>query len=150
MKQIAWMLSALALVGCATSRVKDSSECARRTAFQRGVSDATMEKLVTYAPPKSCQGDARAQLFLSYHEGFESVRARRLAQGRGPAGTLRVKDGYGVPSGKRSWVCEVEASQKIFTGEGLSRQEAVSAARNTCSSHFQSSYCRKAECKKSL
>lgn len=47
-----------------------------------------------------------------------------------------------------SWACELEANAKVFTGVGLSRDEALHSARSTCGSHFQASYCTgKVDCK---
>lgn len=74
--------------------------------------------------------------------------AREEAKLRRPPAS-RVTDGYGLPSSS-AWVCEVEASEKIFTGIGSSKTDALDAALNTCASHLQASYCQKTECKTNL
>jgi hypothetical protein len=74
----------------------------------------------------SCQKNTRAG------EASESLHKRRLVS---------------MPSFENLWVCEVEASSKIFTGVGSSRDEAFRSARDTCAFHFQTSYCTRAECK---
>jgi hypothetical protein len=74
----------------------------------------------------SCRKDARTG------ESGESTHKRRLVS---------------MPSFENLWVCEVEASSKIFTGVGSSRDEAFRSARDTCAFHFQTSYCTRAECK---
>lgn len=144
-----WLvLAAAALAGCATGRGRVVDDCSRRAAFQRGVGDGTLARSPGYGPPGACSAEA-SLLRQAYREGYESVRSRRLGAGRGPAGG-RVADGYGLPSSRKAWVCEVEASEKIFTGIGTSQEEAYTLAHSTCSAHFQSSYCQKTECKANL
>ncbi|MGE3262126.1 MAG: hypothetical protein AB7K68_10130 [Bacteriovoracia bacterium] len=147
MRVILWV-SCLALVGCATNRPKENSDCTRRVAFQKGVNDATIGR--TREVAKACRAEVRAGLLQSYHEGFESVRSRRLGQGRGPTGRIRVVSSLPSALNNPTWVCEVEAAEKIFTGVGTSQEEASTAAHSTCSSHLQASYCRKTECKENL
>lgn len=99
----------------------------------------TSDTSFIYLCPSALSEDLQA----AYKEGQESVRAREPVK-RAPAR---------VTANRRKtplWVCEVEASQKVFTGVGPDLAEATEAAKTSCSSHFRASYCRKAECKQSL
>lgn len=49
-----------------------------------------------------------------------------------------------------SWVCEVEGASRIFTGVGLTAEEAVVAAKNTCGSHLRATFCKQTECRQLL
>jgi ribosomal protein L16/L10AE len=84
---------------------------------------------------------------VAHAHAHDGIVARRPADVR--VAPVRVMDGYGLAE-STAWVCEVEASQKIFTGMGVSQEEASKAAHTTCASHLQASYCRKTECKENL
>ena len=73
----------------------------------------------------------------AYRAGFESRKKRK------PSSVARMPV---FPA----WVCEVEASAKIFTGVGASAEEASRAAQKNCSTHFQASSCQQTECSRSL
>lgn len=95
----------------------------------------------------------------AYHPGSEDYSRPRLPKGEGalggPSVPLPGAAGIALPRLDRDpaaagWVCEVEARSKVFTGAGGTREEALGSARASCGSHFQASYCTKADCKQSL
>ncbi|HEY8279459.1 MAG TPA: hypothetical protein VIH99_07550 [Bdellovibrionota bacterium] len=98
---------------------------------------------------KYCTPSTRAPAIAAYHEGFESGRSRREKEkaevGEGPHTDARERKPATLP-----WVCEVEASSKVFTGVGNTRDQALGSAMENCGSHFQASYCAEAECKQNL
>lgn len=127
MRGLAFAL-ALLLVSCATAEKKN--HCEEKASYARGVKDA--ESGAAFMPV--CKGEAEN----AYREGFESKRKRR------PAAFARK-----MPQAP-GWVCEVEASTKVFTGVGASAEEATLSAQASCGTHFQSSSCTQTECTRSL
>lgn len=115
----------LLLVGCAT--VKKPNTCDEKASFARGIKDAQGGTAIS----SDCSGPAA----WAYRAGYDS-RKKRQPSSRNPA----------FPA----WVCEVEASAKVFTGVGASADEASRAAQKTCSTHFQASSCLQTECTRSL
>lgn len=117
----------LILVGCAT--VKKPNTCDEKASFAQGQKDAQSG----YAFSSACDGAAER----AYRAGFESRKKRK------PSSVARMPV---FPA----WVCEVEASTKIFTGVGASAEEASRAAQKNCSTHFQASSCQQTECSRGL
>jgi hypothetical protein len=128
MKRLAFVL-ALLLASCAT--VNKSNTCGEKASFARGVKDA--ETGAAFMP--LCKGSGER----AYREGFESHRTKRR-----PGSVSRRLPIF------PAWVCEVEASLKVFTGVGASVEEATRSAQETCSTHFQASNCQQTECSRSL
>lgn len=125
-----WMAFALAVLLASCATVKKTNQCDEKVSYARGAKDA--ESGAAFAP--LCKGEAES----AYREGFESRRKRR------PASLTRRMP---IVAG---WVCEVEASSKIFTGVGSSAEEASRSAQATCSTHSQSDSCSQTECSRSL
>lgn len=143
-------LCALLLTSCAITRPKDNPECAESASFEKGASDAATGKAKEFYFPRVCPEDIHADLLQAYRDGYEAERTKHPVLEARTLASTRVADGYAMPIAKSTWVCEVEASEKVFTGMGASKAEAAEAAHTTCSSHFQASYCGKTECKQSL
>lgn len=141
---IACLVASSSAFSCAAWRTQPRPECAEAHAFQRGVSDATTGGALGLV--ESCPESDRARLQKSYRAGYESIQAHRLAERRAIAAVERTT----TETAKPTWVCEVEASQKIFTGVGQSHDEAMRSARSNCGAHFQASSCQQAECSKKL
>jgi hypothetical protein len=153
------------LSGCAAFH-PTTLECSRETARERGLKDGASGRRADSSFLKTCNADSRAPALGAYREGFETTRPKHKASREesdeedDAVETLSVKP-VAVPSAlpaprpvrepsALSWVCEVEANSKVFTGVGGTREEALGSARSTCGSHFQASYCTKADCKQSL
>lgn len=129
MKRLASAL-VLLLASCAAVEKSNHGQCEEKASFARGAKDAELG--AAFQP--LCQGEAES----AYREGFESHKKRRPASA---ARRIPIVPG---------WVCEVEASAKVFTGVGASAEEASRSAQATCSTHFQSSSCTQTECSRSL
>lgn len=140
----AWgLLAALTLVfsGCASVR-PEPDYCQAKESYDRGARDAAQGLPANPDFIRFCK-DTQLGTLESYHNGYESQR--RIAPVAPPAPLARP-----VLARKNTWVCEVEASRKVFTGVGASQDEALRSAKDTCGSHFQASYCTQTECKQSL
>ena len=171
---------ALLLSGCAASQLEISPRCYSEEAFSAGARDGAEGKKASFAFARQCPLDLRKEAIGAYRRGFEANRPRKKtvklqkdekeekedleisdaeveleenspAQAGEPvsmpptAVPLPVRDPNGL-----SWVCEVEASSKIFTGVGVTKDEALGSAKANCGAHFQASYCTKADCKQNL
>ncbi len=147
------LLLGFALYSCAGQKPILGSDCNREMGQARGVRDAKQGRDPDLSFLQSCQDEARSVAFTAYRESFESTKAKMEkeakavlpAPGLKPPSVLPGRD----PAGD-AWVCEVEANSKVFTGTGLSQEEALGLARSTCVSHFQASHCTEASCKKNL
>lgn len=143
----------LALYSCAAQKPLSSSECTREYGQARGVKDGKSSRQPDLSFLQGCNDESRATALAAYRDSFEISKAKRdkeeeespEAKALKPPSILPARD----PAGE-TWVCEVEASSKVFTGTGLSREEALGLARSTCVSHFQASYCTESSCKKDL
>lgn len=155
------VLSALFLAGCANNRPIAVEKCNRENSFTLGMRDGTSGRTPSYVFLNDCPPASRSSALSAYQEGFNAGRSRVKALKISPEQERFEENGANLRVGplpaepvrqpsNLSWVCEVEANSKIFTGVGLSREEALGSARATCGSHFEASYCEKADCKESL
>ena len=155
------------LSGCAGTMHSTHVECTREAALSRGLKDGAAGHKTHLEFARACTSATRELAVAAYHEGFESSRPKRKP------GLSAAKDNTGaddlasdsdsedapallqLPSPVRapsaiSWVCEVEASSKVFTGVGGTQGEALGSARANCGSHFQASYCTKSDCRQNM
>ncbi|MGZ3650350.1 MAG: hypothetical protein ACXVB9_21455 [Bdellovibrionota bacterium] len=154
---------AVLLSSCAASRHVVLVECDRGTSLTRGIQDGASGHKARFGFTHSCTPETRALAVSAYTEGFEASRPRRAhivkeeevtpeAEAE-EVGTL--DPAVPVPSTVRApstvqWECEIEANSKVFTGSGITRDEALGSARATCGSHYQAQYCTKSDCKQTL
>lgn len=158
------------LFGCAGVRHVTQAECPTEMAHARGLKDGGAGKKANISFLRSCTAETRALAVAAYREGYAFTRAKHKVgkedsalevadvadEEEDSAGTeeeasapLTMPTPVREPSAV-SWVCEVEAESKIFTGIGSTRDEAFASARSTCGSHFQASYCTKADCRQNM
>jgi len=158
------MLCAVLLSSCAGTRQAILVDCDRDTSLTRGIKDGASGHKARFGFTRSCTPETRAIAVASYTEGFEASRPRRAHAAKEleevapeseaeEVGTLDPT--VPVPSTVRApstvaWECEIEANSKVFTGSGITRDEALGSARATCGSHFQAQYCTKSDCKQTL
>ncbi len=133
-----WIALAWLLVGCATTGSPD--HCGSHESFQRGLGDAEAGRLANMDFAQDCS--SRQDVLRQYKKGYEFGILRRRQK-------LQETQVGPAPS-QFKWVCEVEASRKVFTAMAFSQKEASHLAKATCSSHFQPSSCRQSECRKNL
>lgn len=159
------------LTSCAGARHSVQIECTREAALARGQADGAAGHKSHLSFTHSCTPETRELAVAAYKEGFQSARPKRkaaLSAAREEADTAEVAEledensdtqlalePLPSPAAARSpsalsWVCEVEASSKIFTGVGGTQTEALGSARANCGSHFQSSYCTKSDCRQAM
>ncbi len=150
--KFAWMfaLSAFLFSGCAITRYSDAQPCSRENSLARGQKDAASGKNQEAAFLKSCGAETRAAAQVAYREGFENYRSKKAAG----KSELAEEEAAELPVARApanlSWICEVEANSKVFTGVGASQEEARGSAKASCGSHVQASYCEKADCKQAM
>lgn len=149
MRKIGLFLLALSLSACATVRKAELESCGNLESYNRGVSDAEQGIPASTAFARLCTSETMASGIKKYREGFAQGRTnlKMRAAAANEASANRVLQT--LPSSP-AWVCEVEASAKVFTGVGGSLEEATRSAKDTCGAHFQSSSCQQAECKQNL
>lgn len=154
--RFAWIgaLSVVLLTGCAITRHSATNPCSREGSLARGQKDAAMGRSQETVFLKTCSQELRPSAQAAYREGFEAARAKRALSGKDEEMLTEI-DGIPVLDSSRapaspSWVCEVEANSKVFTGVGVSREEATGSAKASCGSHMQASYCEKADCKQNM
>lgn len=97
-----------------------------------------------------CASGSSAAATQAYRDSFASARAKRMRELADAEAAAKAAAEAKARGAGAAWMCEVEASSKIFTGTGRSREEALGSARSTCGSHVEASYCSKAECKKTM
>lgn len=149
----------LALVAVVTSCARhpsvgrdEYSLCENQKAFRLGVEDGEEGQQMRVTKLKDCGESAYPALAKRYRNGYELGKARAKAkreQTSTPVPMLeaRKKDLDQPPS----WICEVEASSKIFTGVGQSEGGALKEAQDNCGAHFQAKECSESsECRQSL
>jgi hypothetical protein len=124
---------------CATApvRVSQSENCDAKKSYAKGKKDADMGMLPSTFLFRSCDSEQRKLALKAYKRGYE-------ARSETPA--LEEPENRE----ENAWVCEIEANAKVFTGVGISQEEAIQSARKTCGSHMQSSSCGSTECRKTL
>lgn len=137
------VIAVIVISGCAVQPTSVSSIpaiCDEAKSLQRGKREAEAGQLPSLAAFKSCPAKEREAYHRAYKKGYESVKGNSEA--------LSVeKISLNAPS---SWVCEIEANSKVFTGVGYSQEEAMQSAKKTCGAHMQSSSCGATECRSSL
>jgi hypothetical protein len=174
--KIAWKIIACALLvsGCAATHPSALVDCPRDPALARGVRDGASGHRASTGFLHFCTPESRAAALSAYREGFAQSHPKVKKASLAPADANAKEDAEdsddetaGVAADPAtapalpltppvrepsaiSWVCEVEANSRVFTGVGQSQDEAVRSARETCGSHFQASYCTKADCKQNM
>ncbi len=116
------------------------SICDETKSLQKGKREAEAGQLPSLAAFKSCPAKEREAYHRAYRKGYESVKGNK-------EDTAAEKISLDAAS---SWVCEIEANSKVFTGVGFSQEEAMQSAKKTCGAHMQSSSCGSTECRTSL
>lgn len=154
MNKVWWAIALCTLVvsGCARMRA-NSTTCTRDAAYMQGTRDASAGSSKEDEFQISCTVSTKDIARKAYREGFNATRAKHRAKNKtsefdAEEALLDLPETR-TPAGEE-WICEVEASSKIFTGMGGNRDEALKSARSSCGSHLQASSCEKADCKKSL
>lgn len=140
-----------ALYSCAAQNVDLIPECSREAGLSRGARDAKAGRASDTGFLENCLPENRAAGIAAYREAFEAAaKTKRVKEDAESAITTAASLPPSRKPAAQSWVCEVEANSKIFTGSGASKAEALGAAKSTCVSHFQPSYCNESECKQNL
>jgi hypothetical protein len=147
------------LSGCAGITHSTLADCTREVALSRGMKDGAAGRKTYLQFTRSCTPATRDLAVAAYREGFELSRPKRkagvTAQKEEVEDEEQAESELLLPSPVRapsaiSWVCEVEASSKVFTGVGVTQTQALGSARAHCGSHFQASYCTKSDCRQTL
>ncbi len=150
MKKIGLIALGLSLSACAgaprPAAPLVSSFCSKDASRERGFSDAADGTTRDTAFLRLCAAPERDAFLRAYREGYDAGRRNAHEVARPelkdpPA--LNLSRNLASPD----WVCEVEASAKIFTGVGSTRADADRSARETCGAHFQASYCTQTDCR---
>ena len=146
------------MVSCARhpSVLQDRSTgiCENQRAFRLGVEDGEEGQQRQLPLLKDCEESDRPALMKRYRNGFELGGARAKSKRKSselPVPMLESKSKKDMDQTPPSWICEVEASSKVFTGVGQSEVGALKAARDNCGAHFQAKECSEfSECRQSL
>jgi len=146
------------LASCArhpsVEKENDTSVCENQKAFRLGVEDGEEGKQMRDLRLKECGEVAFPALRKRYRNGYELGKARarsKKEQSSGPIPMVETTKTKKNLDQAPSWICEVEASSKVFTGVGQSESAALKAAQDTCGAHFQAKECSEfSECRQSL
>jgi len=149
MRKVWLLLLALSLSACATVRKAELVPCGNAESYERGLTDALQGIPASTAFTQLCTSETIAVSVKKYKEGFAHGRANRKARAAATSEANVSRALQTLPSSP-AWICEVEASAKVFTGVGGSLEEATRSAKDTCGAHFQSSSCQQTECKQNL
>jgi len=148
MRTVGWLGLFLVLASCATTRPAEPDFCQPQISFTKGKQDAQAGIPASAAFTRLCSPKSSPLALLRYREGYEQAR---LAKRQKSLANLELLSREVEPLPEpTTWVCEVEAAAKVFTGVGGSLEEATRSAKDTCGAHFQSSSCTQTECKQSL
>jgi len=144
-----WSLAAcLALYSCAAQKATlPQQDCTRELGMARGMKDGKAGKKPDFSFLQECFGEARNISLKAYKESFEGTKAKRNRDEETSPVDSVLSPATREPA-NHNWVCEVEAYSKVFTGSGLSKEEALGSARSTCVSHFQASNCSDSDCRR--
>lgn len=139
----------LVITGCAGQRAPSLGECSPMLASVRGRDDGAAGRNREASFLHACRPESRPGARAAYRDAWETARAEREVESEdGDASPILATPARSPAAA--SWVCEVEANAKIFTGVGESREEALVSARSTCGSHFRAAYCGQADCKQNI
>jgi hypothetical protein len=141
------------LFSCVTAPVAElPAHCDPQKAFRRGVEDGEANTTLDAKFFQSCPDDQLPVIKKRYRNGYVLGKARAKArQKNGKATKAAPNEAVAKESSAPSWVCEVEASSKVFTGVGQSEAEALKGAQDTCGAHFQAKECSEnLDCRQSL
>jgi hypothetical protein len=142
-----------ALFSCASKPVQNM-ECSIELARKFALRDARNGERLDLSFLQGCSAETRSAALEAYKESYEASKRKRAKEKSAQSvGDESLSAPSIVPirePEQESWVCEIEANAKIFTGTGLSRDEALSLAKKTCGSYFAASSCTESNCKKSL
>jgi hypothetical protein len=144
--KMGWLaLATVFLFACASERAVTTSDCEQSKAFERGWRAAKEHSSPDLSFSILCPSELSARLESSYRDGFDSyIEKKDLEAKRKQLKRSAAARAHSL------WICEVEGSEKIFTGVGVNVAEATSAARASCNSHLRASDCHKADCKKNM
>ena len=133
----------LSLSGCAVVRpLQTSSFCSPEEAARLGQSDGTEGKIQESLFSR-CVEKEKNQLLSIYRSAYENARPRKLVE-------KDISTALRVPASKK-WLCELEASRRVFTGGGESKDKASEVARTACGSHLEASSCNnQADCRQEM
>jgi len=148
MRKIGVVALVFALSSCATVRQPQAISCDGKQSYQEGFSDGERSQSLRRDFGEHCTAESKPLAVKRYREGFAEGRGKLKPE---PAQVTKERPNrviQTIPSD--AWICEVEASSKIFTGVGHSLAEARISAQNSCGAHFRASSCQQSECKQSL
>jgi|GEM_PF-4468623 len=152
--RLLWSLAVCAaLYSCAAQKgPSPQQDCTREAGALRGAKDGKNGRNPDLSFLQSCVEESRHVSLSAYRDAYESAKNKRIKEEREEL--VAPMAGPLLPVGRQpamqSWVCEVEAGSKIFTGTGISKDEALGSAKSTCVSHYQPSNCTTAECRQNL
>lgn len=151
MKKIGLIALGLSLSACATAPRPAtpviSAFCSKDASRERGFSDARDGTARDTAFLRLCASGERDAYLRAYRDGYEAGRRKAHEVARPELNNSVPLPSLGRNLASPEWVCEVEASAKIFTGVGPTRSDADRSARETCGAHFQASYCSQSDCR---
>ena len=149
----ALVLATSLLFSCVTTPVAElPAQCDPQKAFRRGVEDGESKPTLDAKFFQTCPDEQLSVIKKRYRNGYVLGKARAKARQKpGKAAKTTPSEMMAKESSAPSWVCEVEASSKVFTGVGQSEAEALKGARDTCGAHFQAKECSEnLDCRQSL
>ena len=134
------------------------ADCSAEQGRSRALKDVRSARGPDLSFLQGCSDESRNAALSAYRDSFEAAKARKgKGEPEADAEADTELEALKAPSvlparepATEAWVCEIEANSKIFTGTGISRDEALMLAKKTCGSHFTSSYCTESNCKKSM
>ena len=150
MKKIGLLALALGLSACASLPQGEPQFCEAEQSFARGQRDAQQGNAASTAFTRLCSEESMPSALRRYREGYGAVRAAQRQKALVAVEEQELARHLQSVPASPAWVCEVEASAKVFTGVGGSLEEATRSAKDTCGAHFQSSSCTHTECKQNL
>lgn len=149
MKKVGAFALVLILSGCATATkqtpVVETERCDRAAAYERGKMDASGERAMDGNFIRSCGKEGRAGILQAYKEGYESIQKSQESDVAKKVISDELQTRQAAPT---TWVCEIEANSKVFTGMGATRVEASNSAKTVCGNYFDASLCQASECKR--
>lgn len=152
--RVLWCLAVcVALYSCAAQKgASPQQDCTRESGNQRGLKDGKNGRSPDLSFLQGCVEESRNVSLAAYRDAYETAKNKRLKEEHEELSA--PMDAAMLPAGRQpatqSWVCEVEAGSKIFTGTGISKDEALGSAKSTCVSHYQPANCTAAECRQNL
>lgn len=150
MKKLGILALALGLSACASLPQGEPEFCEATQSYLRGQRDAQQGNPASTAFTGLCSEENISSALKQYREGYGAARSAQRQKSLAAIEELEANRTLQSVPAAPAWVCEVEASAKVFTGVGGSLEEATRSAKDTCGAHFQSSSCTQTECKQNL